>query len=112
MDNKTWIIISLVAILVIIGIYSFAKPSVTGNVVNTGSDKIVDTEKEEELSQASKVINEVENLKRENKKLNEDMTNVTEQLSKLSEYLPILRTIESSRKIIGILNKEMKKTPA
>lgn len=51
---------------------------------------------------------EVENLKRENKKLNEDMTNVTEQLSKLSEYLPILRTIESSRKIIGILNKEMK----
>lgn len=51
---------------------------------------------------------EVENLKRENKKLKEDMTNVTEQLSKLSEYLPILRTIESSRKIIGILNKEMK----
>jgi len=51
---------------------------------------------------------EVENLKRENKKLKENMTNVNEQLSKLSEYLPILRTIESSRKIIGILNKEMK----
>ena len=51
---------------------------------------------------------EVENLKRENKKLKEDMTNVNEQLGKLSEYLPILRSIESSRKIIGILNKEMK----
>ena len=52
---------------------------------------------------------EVENLKRENKKLKENITNVNEQLSKLSEYLPILRTIESSRKVIGILNKEMKK---
>ena len=51
---------------------------------------------------------EVENLKRENKKLKEDMGNANEQLSKLVEFIPMLRTIESSRKIIGIINKEMK----
>jgi integrase len=51
---------------------------------------------------------EIENLKRENKKLKEEVIGINEQLGKLAEYIPILRTIESSRKIIHILNKEMK----
>lgn len=52
---------------------------------------------------------EVENLKRETKKIKEDMTSVIEQLSTLVEYLPTLRIIESNRKIIGIINKELKR---
>ncbi|MBS3086143.1 hypothetical protein J4422_00385 [Candidatus Pacearchaeota archaeon] len=58
MDKKNLVIIGLVAVLIIIGIYQFAKPSVTGNVVN--SDKIIDTGKEGDLSKEVKVINEID----------------------------------------------------
>ena len=35
MDKKTWIIVGLVALIIIFGIYQFAKPFVTGDVINT-----------------------------------------------------------------------------
>jgi len=52
---------------------------------------------------------EVENLKRENKKLKEDMSNANENLSKFAEFIPLLRELESNRKAIGLLSKSMKK---
>lgn len=61
MDKKNLIIIGLVAVILIIGIWQFVKPSVTGNVVNTGADTIVDSETtEEDLTEESKVVNEID----------------------------------------------------